>query len=77
MRFTAKVDAFVPSAVASIAAKYLRELAMQAFNTYWCERLPDLKPTAGYPADARRFKREIAQLQAAEAISDRSLWRNR
>ena len=77
IRFTAKGDAFVPAALASMAAKYLRELAMEAFNTYWCERLPGLKPTAGYPADARRFKREITQLQAAESISDRSLWRNR
>lgn len=77
IRFTAKGDAFLPAALASMAAKYLRELAMQAFNTYWCERLPGLKPTAGYPADARRFKREIAQLQAAEAIPDASLWRVR
>ena len=77
IRFTAKGDTFVPAALASMTAKYLRELAMQAFNTYWCERLPGLKPTAGYPADARRFKGEIAQLQAAEAIPDGSLWRAR
>lgn len=77
IRFTAKGDAFVPAALASMAAKYLRELAMQAFNAYWCERLPDLQPTAGYPADARRFKEEIAQLQAAENIPDSTLWRNR
>jgi hypothetical protein len=60
-----------------MAAKYLRELAMQAFNAYWAERLPALRPTAGYPADARRFKEEIAQVQAAEKISDATLWRNR
>ena len=77
IRFTAKGDAFLPAALASMTAKYLREMAMQAFNAYWCERLPGLQPTAGYPADARRFKREIAQLQAAEAIPDSSLWRNR
>jgi len=77
IRFTAKGDAFVPAALASMVAKYLRELAMQAFNAYWCERLPDLQPTAGYPADARRFKEEIAQLQAAENIPDSTLWRNR
>jgi len=77
IRFTAKGDAFVPAALASMAAKYLRELAMKAFNTYWSERLPGLKPTAGYPLDARRFKNEIAALQAAEAIPDRSLWRAR
>ncbi len=75
--FTAKGDSFLPAALASMAAKYLRELAMQAFNAYWCERLPSLQPTAGYPADARRFKEEIAQVQAAEKISDAILWRNR
>ena len=32
--------------------------------------LPSLRPTAGYPADARRFKEEIAQVQATEKISD-------
>lgn len=77
IRFTAKGDSFLPAALASMAAKYLRELAMQAFNAYWAERLPALRPTAGYPADARRFKEEIAQVQAAEKISDATLWRNR
>ena len=77
IRFTAKGDSFLPAALASMAAKYLREIAMQAFNAYWCERLPDLKPTAGYPGDARRFKSEIAQLQEAKAIPDRWLWRDR
>ena len=38
-----------------MTSKYLRELAMRAFNDFWCGRVPDLAPTAGYPGDARRF----------------------
>ncbi|NJN83629.1 MAG: CHAT domain-containing protein [Caldilineaceae bacterium] len=33
--------------------------------------------SAGYPVDARRFKNEIASLQAELAIDDGLLWRNR
>jgi ribonuclease HII len=47
--------AYFPVALASMAAKLVRELAMLRFNTYWGERIPDLKPTAGYVQDARRW----------------------
>ena len=65
----------MPVALASMAAKYLRELAMRAFNEYWRRHLPELRPTAGYAQDARRFKRDIAQLQTTLKIEDRVLWR--
>jgi len=45
----------MPVALASIIAKYARELAMARFNRYWCARAPELKPTAGYTTDARRW----------------------
>ena len=45
----------MPAALASMTSKYLRELAMRAFNEFWCGRVHDLAPTAGYPRDARRF----------------------
>ena len=48
-----------------MASKYLRELAMRAFNDFWCTRVPGLAPTAGYPRDARRFKTAIEPLQRA------------
>lgn len=70
-------EANLPCALASMVAKYLRERAMEAFNAFWCARLPALQPTAGYPVDARRFRREIAALQQELAISDRVLWRNK
>lgn len=76
-RFVAKGESFLPSALASMVSKYLRELAMMAFNQFWSERVPGLKPTAGYPADARRFRADIAACQTGLQIADRVLWRNR
>lgn len=46
-------------ALASMFGKYTRELEMLRFNTLFRRHLPQLKPTAGYPTDARRFIREI------------------
>ncbi len=48
-------DAFFPVALASMAAKLVRELAMMRFNRYWATRQTELKPTAGYVQDARRW----------------------
>ncbi|MBA4104259.1 MAG: hypothetical protein C0485_00750 [Pirellula sp.] len=67
----------LPTALASMTAKYHRELAMHAFNDYWTTKLPGLKPTAGYPNDAKRFRAEIEQLQRELKIDDRMIWRNR
>lgn len=75
--FQAKGESWLPAALASMASKYLRELAMQAFNDFWCSRLEGLKPTAGYPVDAKRFKAEIAELQRELGIEERLLWRSR
>ncbi len=77
IRFRARGEAFLPTALASMASKYLRELAMGAFNEFWCGRLPDLAPTAGYPRDARRFHAAIGPLQSALGIEDRIVWRDR
>lgn len=76
--FRAKADAgFLPTALASMVSKYLRELAMRAFNDYWSSHVDDLKPTAGYPLDAKRFKREIEPAQQKLGIEDHLLWRSR
>jgi hypothetical protein len=53
-----------------MTAKYLRELAMHQFNRFWHEQIPGLKPTQGYPVDAKRFRAEIADLQRSLGISD-------
>lgn len=70
-------EAELPTALASMTAKYLRELAMKAFNAYWQTQVPGIKPTAGYPVDAKRFKAEIAEKQMELKIEDNLLWRNR
>jgi hypothetical protein len=77
VRFMARGEQFVPTALASMISKYLRELAMLAFNAYWTTRVPGLRPTAGYPADARRFHEQIREAQQRQKISDTCLWRKR
>lgn len=54
--------AHFPVALASMTAKLVRELAMARFNRYWCGRIADLKPTAGYALDARRWLRDAAAI---------------
>jgi hypothetical protein len=75
--FCMQGERFMPTALASMTAKYFRELSMRAFNEYWCARVPGLRPTAGYYGDSTRFRREIAAQQRALAIDDHVLWRNR
>jgi hypothetical protein len=75
--FRTKAEECLPAALASMASKYLRELAMRALNEYWSSRVPNLQPTAGYPQDAKRFRLDIAETQKQLHISDRVLWRMR
>jgi ribonuclease HII len=58
----------LPVSLASMLAKYLREVTMQWFNAYWEQRLPGLRPTAGYYTDARRFLAEIEPVIAEAGI---------
>ncbi len=75
--FRTKAEACLPAALASMASKYLRELAMRAVNEFWRRRLPELQPTAGYPQDAKRFRADIAETQQALKIPNRIFWRTR
>lgn len=77
LRFQMKAEANFPVALASLVCKYVRELSMQVFNQFWAEHVPGLKPTAGYPVDALRFKQDIAAAQARLKITDDALWRER
>jgi hypothetical protein len=45
----------LPVALASMTAKLARELLMMRFNRHWKAVMPELKPTAGYTQDARRW----------------------
>jgi hypothetical protein len=75
--FRVRSEQFLPAALASMTAKYLREVFMRAFNDFWCARVPGLRPTAGYPTDSHRFKADIREMQLALGIDDRVLWRCR
>lgn len=76
-RFSVGGESQLSSALASMTAKYLRELAMRAFNAFWKRHVPKLRPTAGYPVDARRFKDDISAAQQKLNIADDILWRCR
>jgi hypothetical protein len=60
----------LPVALASMTAKLVRELLMERFNDYWCSRLPELKPTAGYAQDGRRW---LADLKGVLTPAEREL----
>ncbi len=77
LRFQMKAEANFPVALASLVCKYVRELSMNVFNQFWSEQVPGLKPTAGYPLDAVRFRRDIAEAQSRLGITDDVLWRER
>ncbi len=62
-------------ALASIVSKAIRELWMDGFNAYWRARVPGLRPTAGYPVDAWRFRRAIEGAAAAQGFDLARWWR--
>lgn len=64
-------------ALASMFAKYLREGAMRLFSDYWTRRVPGLKPTAGYPADAGRFLKGILPALEEDGIPLERIYRER
>lgn len=77
INFQTKAEEHFPVAVASMVCKYVRELSMDLFNDFWKQHLPEIKPTKGYPQDAKRFREEIAAHQKQLGIPDSTLWRAR
>jgi ribonuclease HII len=75
--FRVSGEEIFPVAWAAMTAKYVRELAMRAMNSFWQQHVPGLKPTAGYPVDAKRFYADIASARESLAMSDDILWRSR
>jgi ribonuclease HII len=62
VHFEAKAESsHLPVALASIYAKYVRELFMELLNRYWRREVSGLRPTAGYYSDGRRFLADIGE----------------
>ncbi len=57
-------------ALASMAAKWTRELYMHDLNAFFRGHLPDLAPTAGYAADAPRFIDAVRPVLARLGVAD-------
>ncbi len=62
---------------ASMAAKLTRDLFMQRLNAWFCARQPEVKPTAGYYGDGRRFLDDLGAFIAEEEIDEALLVRSR
>lgn len=65
----------VAVAAASMVCKYLREVCMAQFNAHWRAHVPDLKETAGYPVDAKRFFDEIRPAMERLGVREEAVWR--
>ena len=52
-------DKHLPVALASMTAKYARELMMARLNAWFMQRIEGLVPTAGYATDGNRFLRDV------------------
>ena len=75
--FQTRAEVHLPVALASMVSKYWRESTMTLFNQFWQRHQPELKPTKGYPTDAKRFKEDIAASQKRLGIEELDLWRAR
>jgi hypothetical protein len=50
---------------------------MRQFNRYWLGHVPGLKPTAGYPEDAKRYIEAIVPVMERLKLSYEQVWRKR
>ncbi len=64
-------------ALASILAKYTRELFMELLNRFFRERVPGVRRTAGYYTDGRRFLLDLERAGALAAAERQLLVRVR
>jgi ribonuclease HII len=76
-QFSVGSERYFPVALASMVAKYMRELEMHLLNDYWGSLIPNLKRTQGYPNDARRFWNDIEPSLTKQSLQRAQLWRNK
>jgi hypothetical protein len=78
VRFEEGADASSPLAgLASMAAKYLREIWMEGLNAWVLREAPGVRPTAGYWTDGVRFLGETGPARARLGVDDRTFVRER
>lgn len=78
IRFVTEGDGrHLPVALASMYSKYVREGFMRLFNAHWAQHDPELKPTAGYFADARRWLHDAAPMLNRLRIDEGQMLRER
>lgn len=65
----------LPIALASMAAKFARELHMRRLNTFFARHVPGLRPTAGYVQDGRRWLGDIGSAAQDLGIAETALVR--
>jgi ribonuclease HII len=65
----------LPVALASMIAKLVRELHMIRLNRFFAMQIPELKPTAGYVQDGRRFMQEVEGLVKSMKLDESRLVR--
>jgi hypothetical protein len=70
-------SAHMTVAIASMVSKYLREVCMLQFNRWWAQRIPGIKPTAGYPTDATRFMAVIRPKLKEFGLEESRIWRRK
>ena len=58
-------------------AKYLREVFMSLWNDWFATLCPEVRPTAGYTEDGRRWLNESRAARDAAGIPDAALSRTR
>ena len=75
--FRTKAESLLPAALASMTAKYLREVLMRQFNQWWQAQIPGLRATQGYPVDAKRFLNDVQGQLTGLGIAADVLWRSR
>ncbi|MGA2497282.1 MAG: hypothetical protein ABSH20_06055 [Tepidisphaeraceae bacterium] len=76
--FREKAEAqWMPVAIASMLAKYLREALMGRFNAWWAGQMPGIAPTAGYYTDGMRFLGEVEAKRKELGIGDAEMVRSR
>ncbi len=72
---TRSEERHLPTALASMAAKYTRELAMRRLNGWFLARQPGLAPTAGYVQDGLRFLEQVKPTLLLERVPEEAFVR--